>query len=378
MQAVHNMDCDLHEQVKGSEGPGAHPREHGGDVLEASRRYGMGTDAIIDFSSNVSHLGPSPAALRAARKALKDAQRYPDIRMTWLRRKIARYFGIKPEQVLCGNGATHLIHLIPRAFRPAKVLIPFPTYSEYTAAAAEAGAEIIPLPLTERTGFRIDPLDMPFALKGAGMAFLCNPNSPTGLLTPKAEMLEIMRYACEQGVRLVVDEAFMDYVNAESLVKEAVQARQVICIRTFSKFFGMPGLRMGYAVSDEDTIAALRAVQEPWPVTATVEDAAAAALSDWRQTKKALTAIEKERDRLLSAVRILPGVETFPSAANFIFIKVIASRAPLLAEKLALRGLLVRDCSSYPGLDSRFIRITVRSAGENKRLLRALRELLSK
>ncbi len=378
MQAVHNTDCDLHEQVKGPEGPGAQPREHGGDVLEASLRYGVGTDAIIDFSSNVSHLGPSSAALRAARKALKDSQRYPDIRVTWLRRKIARYFGIKPEQVMCGNGATHLIHLIPRVFRPAKVLIPFPTYTEYAAAAAEAGAEIIPLPLTERTGFRIDPLDIAFALKGASMAFLCNPNSPTGLLTPKTEMLEIMSYACEQGVRLVVDEAFMDYVNAESLVKEAVQARQVICIRTFSKFFGMPGLRMGYAVSDEETIAALRAVQEPWPVTAAVEDAAAAALNDWRQTKKTLTAIEKERDRLLAAVRILPGVETFPSAANFIFIKVVASQAPLLAEKLALRGLLVRDCSSYPGLDSRFIRITVRSAGENKRLLRALRELLSK
>jgi threonine-phosphate decarboxylase len=376
MQDVQNMDCAVHERV--TEGTGMVPRQHGGDVLQAARRYGIDSGAIIDFSSNVNHLGPSSAALRAAKKALSSTGRYPDIRMTWLRTKIARYFGIKPEQVMCGNGATHLIHLIPRVFRPAKVLIPYPTYAEYAAAAREAGAEVIPLPLTERTGFSIDPLDMAFALKGTSMAFLCNPNSPTGLLTPKAEMLEIVRYACEQGVRLVIDEAFMDFVEAESLVKEAVQARQVICIRTFSKFFGMPGLRLGYAVSDEATIDALRAAQEPWPISAFAEDAAAAALTDWRQTMNTLRAVEKERERLLSAIRILPGVETFPSATNFIFIKVAAPQAPLLVEKLALRRLLVRDCSSYPGLDNRFIRITVRSSGENKRLLRALRELLGR
>jgi threonine-phosphate decarboxylase len=375
---VLNTDCAVHEQVAGPEGPGRAPRVHGGDVLQAARQYGIDDDAIIDFSSNVNHLGPSAAALRAAKKNLSAVGRYPDVRMAWLRKKIARYFGIKPEQVLCGNGATHLIHLIPRVFRPAKVLIPFPTYGEYAAAAREAGAEVIPLPLTERTGFSIDPLDMAFALKGTSMAFLCNPNSPTGLLTPKAEMLEIMRYACEQGVRLVLDEALMDFVDAESLVKEAVQARQVICIRTFSKFFGMPGLRLGYAVSDEATIDALRAVQEPWPISAFAEDAAAAALNDWQHTKRTLKTVGKERERLLSAIRILPGVETFPSAANFIFVKVTAPQAPMLVEKLALRGLLVRDCSSYPGLDNRFLRITVRSSGENKRLLRTLRELLGR
>ncbi len=375
---MQNSDCPVHEQVTGAEGTGANPREHGGDLLEAARRYGIRTGDITDFSSNVNYLGPSPAALRAAKKGLADADQYPDIRLTWLRKKIARYFGIKPEQVMCGNGATHLIHLIPRVFRPAKVLIPVPTFSEYAAAAAQAGAEIVPLQLTERTGFRIDPLDMAFALKGVDLAFMCNPNSPTGLLAPKAEMLEIMRYACEQGVRLVIDEAFMDFVDAESLVKEAVQARKIICLRTFSKFFALPGLRIGYAVSDEATIAALQAAQEPWPVSIAAEEAAVAALNDWRQTKKALKAIEKERERLLSEIRILPGVETFPSSANFIFIKVASAQAPLLVEKLTLRGMLVRDCSSFPGLDSRFIRIAVRSAGDNKRLLRALRELLSK
>ncbi len=351
---------------------------HGGNIYEAAKQFGLSEKGFIDFSSNVNPLGPSSSAVRAAKKSLAFIDRYPDPAMTNLRQAISKYFGIKPEQVICGNGANSLIHLIPRVFRPKKVLIPLPTFSEYAAAVTHAGSEVVPLRLDERTGFRIDPLDMAFSLKGMDMAFLCNPNNPTGLLMPKAEMLEIARYSLEQGVRLVVDEAFMDFVKSESIVKEAVQASHLICIRAFTHFFGMPGLRVGYAVSDEATIAALRDGQEDWVVNIPAERAAIAALNDWRHARKTFQVIEKERGKLLSAVRILPGVETFPCSSNFIFIKVPDSKAQLLAEKLALRGLLVRDCSSFPGLDNRFMRIGVRTGRENKRLVQALRELLTR
>jgi threonine-phosphate decarboxylase len=139
----------------------------------------------------------------------------------------------------------------------------------------------------------------------------------------------------------------------------------------------MPGLRIGYAVSDEATIAALRAGQEPWTVSIPAEHAAIAALNDWRHIKKTRSMIEKERDRLLSDLRLLPGVEPFPSAANFIFIKVGSFDAQLLVQKLGIRGLLVRDCSSFPGLDSGFVRISVRTRWDNRRLIKALRELLA-
>ncbi len=294
------------------------PRTHGGNIYEAARRYDLKEKKIIDFSSNVNPLGPSSAAKRAAKKALSFIDRYPDPDMRDLRAAIARYFGIKPVHVMCGNGSNSIIHLIPRVFRPKKVLIPFPTFTEYTAAVEDAGGEVVPFPLLERAGFRVDPIEMSFALNGVDMAFLCNPNNPTGQLLPKAEMLEIGRYALQNRVRLVVDEAFMDFMEAESIVKEAVESSHLICLRAFTKFFGMPGLRVGYAVSDETTIAALRDGQEPWTVSIPAEQAAIAVLGDWSYINKTRRLIEKERNRLLSALRILPGVETFPCSANFL------------------------------------------------------------
>lgn len=353
-------------------------RVHGGNIHEAIKRYGLEGKNILDFSSNVNPLGPSATAMRAAKKALSLIDRYPDPDLTDLRKAIARYFGIKPEQVICGNGSNGLIHLIPRVFRPKKVLVPMPTFTEYAAAVEEAGGEVVPLWLNEREGFRVDPLEMAFAIKGMDMAFLCNPNNPTGLLMTRAEMAELMGHSLQYGVRLVVDEAFMDFIESESIVKQAVEASQLICLRSFAKFFGMPGLRIGYAVSDEATIAALRAGQEPWTVTIPAEHAVIAALNDWWHIKKTRRVIEKERDRLLSALRLLPGVEPFPCAANFIFMKVGSFDASLLVEKLGLRGLLVRDCSSFPGLDSGFVRIAVRTGWENRRLVKALRGLLAR
>ncbi len=373
---MQHTDCELNQTANGCENTRRAPAVHGGNIRWATRHYGIGERRIIDFSSNVNPLGPSPAARRAAKKALALIDRYPDPDMTDLRRSIARYFGVKDEHVMCGNGSNGLIHLIPQVFRPKKVLIPAPTFTEYAAAVEAAGGEVVPLPLKERDGFRVDPLEAAFAIKGTDMAFLCNPNNPTGLLIPKAELLEIAKYAFDHGVRLVVDEAFMDYVDQESIVKEAVQSSNLICLRTFTKLFGMPGLRVGCAVSDETTIAALRAVQEPWTVSIPAEHAAIAALQDWRHIKKTRRLVEKERDRLLAALRLLPGVEPFHSAANFIFFKFTSTDASLIVEKLGLRGILVRDCSSFSGLDSRYVRIAVKKRRENDRLVRALRDLL--
>ena len=373
---MQNAEIDLDKMARGGEIVQKTTRTHGGNIYAAAKRYGLEEKNIIDFSSNVNPFGPSSAAKRAAKKALSFIDRYPDPDMRQLRTAIARYFGIKPGHVMCGNGSNGIIHLIPRVFRPKKVLIPFPTFTEYTAAVQDAGGEVVPFPLLERAGFRVDPLEMSFALKDVDMAFLCNPNNPTGQLIPKAEMLEIVQFAGQHGVRLVVDEAFMDFIESESIIKEAVESSHLICLRAFTKLFGMPGLRIGYAVSDETTIAALRERQEPWTVSIPAEQAAIAVLGHWTYISKTRRLIEKERSRLLSALRILPGVETFPCAANFIFIKLTSMDVPMFVDKLGERGMLVRDCSSFPGLDRSYIRIAVRTGRENKRLIKAFRELL--
>lgn len=375
---MQNKETDIDATVNGEAIAQKTPRTHGGNIYEAARRYGYAEGKIIDFSSNVNPLGPPLTAKRAATKALSSIGQYPDPDLLGLRTAIARYFGIKSGHVICGNGSSSLIHLIARVFRPKKVLIPFPAFSEYAAAVKDVGGEVIPFSLLETEGYRVDLLEMSFALKDADMAFLCNPNNPTGRLVPKAEMLEIVRFALQHGVGLVVDEAFMDFdvMGSDSIIKEAVESSHLICLRDFTAFFGMPGLRIGYAVSEEKTIAALRERQEPWPVTIPSERAAIAALGDWSFIKKTRRLIEKERNHLLSALRILPGVETFPCSANFILVKITSVDVPTLIGKLGERGMLVRDCSSFPGLDARYIRITVRTWWDNRRLIKAFRELL--
>ena len=373
---MQNTEFKINDALNDGENIQRTARIHGGNIYEAAKRFGIDEEDIIDFSSNVNPLGPPSAAKRAVKRSITFLDRYPDPEMNGLRKAVARYFGIKPGQVICGNGSNGLIRLIPRVFRPKKVLIPVPTFMEYAAAAEDAGGKVVTFPLKEREGFRVDPLEMAFALKGMDMAFLCNPNNPTGLLISKVEMHEIMQYALQQGVRLVVDEAFMDFSGSDSIVKEAVQSSHLICLRAFTKFFGMPGLRIGYAVSDETTAADLRNGQEPWAVSIPAEQAAIAALNEWRYIKKTRRLIEKERERLLSAFRILPGVEPFPCSANFILIKLTSIDAWQLTEKLGQRGLLVRDCSSFPGLSNRFVRIAVRTRRENNRLVQMLRELL--
>jgi threonine-phosphate decarboxylase len=359
--------------------PGGHasaPRVHGGDVRAAVARYGLGPSDFIDFSSNVNALGAPSSATRAARRALADIHRYPDPGMADLRNGIARYYGVKPEHVVCGNGLTGLIHLVPRVFRPRTALIPVPTFTEYAAAVTGSGGAVTTLELKESDGFRVDPVEVSFAFKGADMAFLCNPNNPTGRLTAKAEMLEIVRFAQRENVRLVVDEAFMDYTESESLVREAVQSPNLIVLRAFTKFFGLAGLRVGYALADAETAEALRSGQEPWTVSVPAGPAALAALNDWGYIRKTRKIIARERERVLEALRLLPGVDPFPCAANFILIKLTQTDSHSLATALGRRGILIRDCSSFPGLTNRFVRIAVRARRENERLLRALREVL--
>ncbi len=354
------------------------PRIHGGDIADAVRRFGIEERELIDFSSNVNPLGPSRATVRAIKRSLSKIDRYPDPTAAELRRALASYHGIKPDQVVCGNGSNALIHLIPRLFRPKRALIPIPTFSEYAAAVEDAGGTVVPLVLSEDDGFRVDPVELSFVVKGMDMAFLCNPNNPTGRLINRTEMLEIMQNTAREGVVLVVDEAFMDFDDRQAVLKEALEFRHVICLRAFTKFFGMPGMRVGYAVSHEEIAGALRDAQEPWTVSIPAERAAIAALGDWSHMKKTRTLIQRERERLLAELRLLPGIDPFPAAANFIFIKLAGIDAPTLTRKLGLRGVLIRDCSSFAGLDSRFVRIAIRGPRENKRMLQALREILIK
>ncbi len=353
------------------------PRVHGGNVSEAARRYGFDESDILDFSANVNPLGPSPASLKAARTSLAEVDRYPDSDTPDLKTACAWYFGIRPDQVLCGNGSTGLIHLIPRVFRPKRVLITTPTFTEYAAAVADAGGSVISFPLREHNGFRVDPRELAPQLNGVDMAILCNPNNPTGRLVKKVEMKQIVQSAFDAGVKLVVDEAFMDFAESESIARFAAEFPHVICIRAFTKFFALAGLRIGYLLSHEENIHALRAGQEPWAVSLPAERAAVAALHDERYISKTHRLVTRERAWLQSMLRQLPGIEPFDGSANFLLAKLTSGDARDLVHALGRRGILIRDCSSFAGLGNQYVRIAVRTRRENERLAQALSAALA-
>ena len=246
--------------------------------------------------------------------------------------------------------------------------IPAPTFSEYEIAARNVGSSIQFLELKEEEGFRL-------TLDGdeSEMAFLCNPNNPTGNL-----LFEDLRVS---GDLVVVDECFMDFLpNQEkhTLIRKAVKAKNLIVLRTFTKFFCLPGLRIGYLIAHKEIVDKLRQHQPPWSTNALAQMAAALILSDDSYAKETHRLIEKERSFLFGQLDKIEGLRPYPSVANFLLIKIerpgISSRP--LKESLLEKGVLIRDCSNFRGLSNSYIRIAVRSHKENLQLLAALDEVL--
>ena len=286
------------------------PLPHGGNVLHYSKKFGIPPEKIIDFSASVNPLGPPKKSLAAMNRAFAELNRYPDPDSLELTAKIAAVHGLKDGQILIGNGSTEFIYLLPRALGVKKALVLSPSFSDYERASELSGAKVVRLPLLEENNFSPDMKSLSRELKKCGLLFLCNPNNPTGTLMPKDELLSLLKEASKAGTVVCIDEAFIEYVPGASLLKEAVKLGAVV-LRNFTKFYGMPGIRIGYAAGDRKLIAKMKAVREPWTVNNLAQAAALAALGDGEYAEKdarperggaGLSVPLALRDRLASAV----------------------------------------------------------------------------
>ena len=346
---------------------------HGGDVWAHRERFGA---VRADFSASTNPLGMPSAAAGAARAALRQADRYPDPSCRGLRRAIARFEGVPEKTVLCGNGAADLIWRLCAAVRPRTVLVPAPTFSEYASAARAVGARVRSLSLSAAEGFRL-PESFPEALdEEVDLVFLCNPNNPTGRTAPPGLLERTARACRERGVVLAVDECFLGFLpDAErrSLAARAACGRGLVVLKAFTKLFGMAGLRLGYAVTGDALLAeGVRAAGPPWAVSNVAQAAGAAALSDEAFVERTRRLVARERPRLAAALSAT-GCAVVPSEANYLLF-----RAPVddLPSRLARRGVLVRDCRSFEGLDASWCRVAVRGREENDLLAAAVAEAL--
>ncbi len=352
---------------------------HGGDVYAASHRTGIPVELILDFSASVNPLGTPFQAKEAMKVAMERLYHYPEPFSGELACSIARHLSIAPETVICGNGSTELIYLVPRVFRPKKVLIPAPTFSEYERACFISGTEeIIALPLRPEDDFDILPEAFARRLseeRPCDMAFLCNPNNPTGRLLPRDKVLFCAAEARRRECYLVVDEAFIDFCPEESICGEAEKNPYLIVLRSMTKFYALPGLRMGYAILHPSTADKVKAFKEPWTVNTLAQKAGIAALEDESFEKASAETMEKEKAYVEEELARM-AIRFIPSRANYYLLKM--GRAQDLRIALEERGILVRDCSSFPGLDDTYLRIAVRSRKENELLMKEMADLCAR
>lgn len=350
--------------------------KHGGDIYRLAKELGLSARDVVDFSASINPLGISERVKAAVMKALEEAHHYPDPEAGRLREELAAFHGIDPKSILCGNGSTELIYLIPRALQPERVLIPAPTFAEYERAVVRAQEAdhrtlIRFLYLKEERDFRIDPEEFIEAMRknACDMAFLCNPNNPTGLLMRRDEVLKIAEAASNMECILVVDEAFIDFCPGESVIKAVEGNPYLIVLRSMTKFYSLAGLRVGYGVFPLHIIETLRGFKEPWTVNVLAQAAAIEALHNIEYAKKTRELLNSERIFLENGLRQLR-IKPFPSEVNFYLLKL--EKAETVAESLRWKGILVRDCSNFKGLDNSYIRIAVRSRRENTKLIEEL------
>lgn len=354
---------------------------HGGNVYRAARLSGRPVSRWIDFSASINPLGPSSAALRTLRRSWPGLVHYPDPDCLALRQALAKRWRLSCGQILVGNGSTELIHLLPRALAIRHALLIGPTFSEYARAVAAAGARVSYWHAQRAEGYR-PPLnalwDRAARLRPqVDTIVLCNPNSPTGQAVSASTVSVLAREAAKRRVRLLVDETFVEYCADRSVLRQAARSANLLVLRSFTKFYAMPALRLGYLVGAEPLVRLVRSLQPPWSVNMPAQIFAEAALNDRDYERRSLAFMQKERAVFLSGLAAIPGLTCFPSEANFVLLELPASRsAGACAEALAEAGLLVRDCSSVPGLNRRTIRVAVRRPAENRRLLSALRAWL--
>ena len=359
------------------------PCIHGGEVWEVMSRTGLRRDEIIDFSANVNPLGPSPLALESIKNNLDCIPYYPDSDCNLLREAIAKYLGgISRENVILGNGSTEIIHLFAEVFieRGDSALIPVPTFGEYEKAVRKMGGK--PRYIRLSRNFHIDLESFLNEMEGAKIIFLCNPNNPTSTLILYDSLLKIVEKAYEEEALVFLDESFIEFVDEKkrfSMVREVEKYPNLFVLRSFTKVFGLAGLRVGYGVAHSEVASLLLRAKVPWNVNCLAQAAAIAALNDDEYLRRTWRLIKDEKAFLLRELRRIRGFKVFPAQANFILINIRDSgfTAAELKERLLKYGILIRDCSSFRGLDEYYIRVAVRTRWENEKFIKSLRDILN-
>lgn len=348
--------------------------KHGGELRHFSERFSISEGDILDFSSNINPLGPPESVEEIYQSSFHELRSYPDSECLEFRREVARHFPLWPENVIASNGAVELFDLIVRFLRPKRAFLVEPTFAEYRRILNIQGTEIRSMALKEKEGFRFSVAEVSNALQGVDLAILCQPNNPTGTFLSKTDMERLIQETRRRSIFVVLDEAFVDWVPELSMAGEVRDDSQFFVVRSLTKFFALPGIRIGYGLGSRKLIEKLSTYQLPWSTNRLAQKLGIAALRDKAFQAASRAWLVDERTWLEANFRELPWLKVYPAAANFLLLRCTPdAEGTSLADALGRQGIYVRDLSDLAGLGSSFIRISVRKREENLRLLEGFR-----
>ncbi len=348
---------------------------HGGNLRKLAEAAGLSPAHILDFSANINPLGPPEWLGLLIAGQVESLAHYPDPDCENLLQAAAARYGVKTEEIVAGNGSTEILHLLPRVVTARRAVVAVPAYVDYAHAARLARLPVKRIPLAEERDFRPDPEAIDRFLRDGDLFFVGQPNNPTGLLWDTDELRRLARR--HPAATFVIDEAFADFVpGMDSLTQR--RPPNVVVLLSLTKFFAVPGIRLGCAVADPALIARIKAAMPPWTVNTLAQAIGAAALADKSYAEKTRAYVGQVRETLARELASLGGLYVYPGVANFFLVKITRRDidAPELAGKLLRRGIAIRVCDNFDSLDCRFFRIAVRTGEENRRLCQAIREVM--
>lgn len=356
----------------------SHTYDHGGNIFDVARQLGVAPSDIADFSASINPLGLSLMVKKAIICALDDLVHYPDCSHRDLKKALAAYHGLSPANLVIANGSTELIYHLPAMLHGNRALIISPSFSEYVRALTQQHWEAHHFILSPENNFLLDLAALEQTLaKGYDALYLCNPANPGGTLYPQRIIEQVYSLCIASGTFLVLDEAFMDFCEDASAKRFIVKGDNGIVLRSMTKFFGIPGLRLGYSISSGTLAERLDAMGGPWSVNSLALAAGVAALSDTEHNQQTIDYIQKERRTLFSSLSGFRQLKLYPSCTNYLLAEITGEMtSPELKSRLLHQRVLVRDCSSFMGLTPRFFRVAIRTKEENQRLLEALKHVL--
>ena len=346
--------------------------KHGGDLLSYRHLY---DGELLDFSSNINPLGYPKALDEALRNGFQALTAYPDIRYRRLRQAISDYLTCAPEEVMVGNGSVDILDYFCR--RGKRVLVCVPCFIEYSERAQVYQTPVISVPLPENFVLSADlfaPMIAP-----DDVLMLGNPNNPTGRLIPQNELMRLQQIAEERGAMIVLDEAFVEFCDAGYDSIRLFRDKSNVCvIRAATKFFGLPGLRLGYGWATPGIVREFEQQALPWRINALAEIAGQIIFSETDYIERTKMDMRQERQFVSAELSKISGLHVFPTDTNFLLIKLLTTTEQGVFDWFIRRGLVIRKASTFEGLDETFIRVAIKDHASNLRLIAACKERCGK